>query len=180
MAKQLGREELTKIVYGSSFYGGGGGGASEEGLALIEAMYQEDPHASIQMIDISEMEEDPDVVSTMVAALGSPVATKGKTFQEESVNAVKGMSGEAGFLGKKLKYVYSGEMGGGKYPAAFVRGVEMRPADYRYGWKRTRSTGAEYGAASGTRNPNQPDRSGQRSRRYNGSADRKSNGLRRL
>ena len=113
MAKQLGREELTKIVYGSSFYGGGGGGASEEGLALIKAMYQEDPPASIQMIDISEMEEDPDVVSTMVAALGSPVATKGKTFQEESVNAVKGMSDEASFLGKKLKYVYSGEMGGG-------------------------------------------------------------------
>lgn len=113
MAKQLGREELTKIVYGSSFYGGGGGGASEEGLALIQAMYQEDAHASIQMIDISEMEDDPNVVSTMVAALGSPVATKGKTFQEESVNAVKGMSDEARFLGKNLKYVYSGEMGGG-------------------------------------------------------------------
>ena len=113
MAKQLGREELTKIVYGSSYYGGGGGGANEEGLALIKAMYQEDPHASIQMIDISEMEDDPNVVSTMVAALGSPVATKGKTFQEESVNAVKGMGDEAKFSGKNLKYVYSGEMGGG-------------------------------------------------------------------
>lgn len=113
MASILRREELTNIVYGSSFYGGGGGGASEEGLALIEVMYQEDPKAFIQMLDITEMEDDPNVVSTMVAALGSPVATKGKTFQDESVNAVKGMCEEARFQGKNLKYVYSGEMGGG-------------------------------------------------------------------
>lgn len=113
MARELRREELTSIVYGSSFYGGGGGGSAEEGLALIEAMYAEDPDAFIKMIDIVEMEDDPNVVSTMIAALGSPVATKGRTFQDESVNAVKGMSEEARFLGKELKYVYSGEMGGG-------------------------------------------------------------------
>ncbi len=113
MARELRRRELTSIVYGSSFFGGGGGGASEEGLALIEAMYEEDADASIRMIDISEMEDSPSVVSTMVAALGSPVATKGKTFQKESVNAIKGMGEEARFQGRELKYVYSGEMGGG-------------------------------------------------------------------
>lgn len=113
MAKELRRSELTSIVYGSSFYGGGGGGSREEGLALIEAIYQEDPNAQIKMIDISEMEDDPNVVSTMIAALGSPVATKGKTFQNESINAVKGMKEEAKFKGKELKYIYSGEMGGG-------------------------------------------------------------------
>ncbi len=113
MATELRRAELTNIVYGSSFYGGGGGGSRQEGLALIEAMYKEDPDAFIKMIDITEMEDDPNVVSTMIAALGSPVATKGRTFQEESVNAVKGMSAEARFGGKELKYVYSGEMGGG-------------------------------------------------------------------
>ena len=113
MARELRREELTSIVYGSSFYGGGGGGSAEEGLALIEAMYAEEPDAFIKMIDIVEMEDDPNVVSTMIAALGSPVATKGRTFRDESVNAVKGMSEEARFLGKELKYVYSGEMGGG-------------------------------------------------------------------
>lgn len=113
MARELRRTELTNIVYGSSFYGGGGGGSSEEGLALIEAMYKEEPDAVIRMIDITEMEEDPNIVSTMVAALGSPIATKGKTFQDESVNAVKGMSEEAKFQGKELRYVYSGEMGGG-------------------------------------------------------------------
>ncbi|MCI8647401.1 MAG: DUF917 domain-containing protein [Firmicutes bacterium] len=113
MAKELKRTELTNIVYGSSFFGGGGGGSHEEGLALIEAMYKEDANAVLKMIDIAEMEDDSNVVSTMVAALGSPVATKGRTFQTESVNAVKGMSEEARFRGKELKYVYSGEMGGG-------------------------------------------------------------------
>lgn len=113
MSRELRRTELTNIVYGSSFFGGGGGGSSEEGLALIEAMYKEDSDAFIKMIDITEMEDDPNVVSTMIAALGSPVATKGRTFQDESVNAVKGMSEEARFRGKDLRYVYSGEMGGG-------------------------------------------------------------------
>ena len=72
------------------------------------------------MIDIEEMEDDENIVSTMVAALGSPVATKGRTFQDESVNAVKGMAAEAKFLGKELKYVYSGEMGGGNTMLPFV------------------------------------------------------------
>lgn len=63
------------------------------------------------MITADEMEEK--AVSTMVAALGSPVATKGRTFQEESVNAVLGMEAEARFEGKDLKYVHSGEQGGG-------------------------------------------------------------------
>lgn len=113
MNKELRREELTSIVYGSSFFGGGGGGSRQEGLALIEAMYKEDPDAVLQMVDVDSMEGDENVVSTMVAALGSPMATKGRTFQEESVNAVKGMAEEARFNGKTLKYVYSGEMGGG-------------------------------------------------------------------
>ena len=113
MAVKLNKEQLKNIVYGASFYGGGGGGSMQEGLALIEAMYKEDPKAYIEMIDIEEMEDDENIVSTMVAALGSPVATKGRTFQDESVNAVKGMAAEAKFLGKELKYVYSGELGGG-------------------------------------------------------------------
>ena len=100
MAVKLNKEQLKNIVYGASFYGGGGGGSMQEGLALIEAMYKEDPEAYIEMIDIEEMEDDENIVSTMVAALGSPVATKGRTFQDESVNAVKGMAAEAKFLGK--------------------------------------------------------------------------------
>lgn len=113
MIRDLHKEELRYIVYGSSFYGGGGGGSMDEGEALLAAMLAEDPELTLKMYDVEDMEDDPAVVSTMVAALGSPVATKGRTFQDESVNAVKGMAEEAGFGGRTLKYVYSGEQGGG-------------------------------------------------------------------
>ena len=126
MARELRRREFTSIVYGSSFYGGGGGGCSEEGLALIEAMYQEDADASLKMIDISEMEDDAGIVSTMVAALGSPAATKGKTFQKESVNAVKGMCEQARFEGKQL-CIFRRD-GRRQYHASAVCGMEMRPS----------------------------------------------------
>lgn len=111
--KHLNTEDFTYIVYGSSYYGGGGGGSMDEGEKLIEEMKKEDPNPILDMYDLDEVEDDPKVVSTMVAALGSPVATKGRTFQDESVNAVKGMAEEAGFSGRTLKYVYSGEQGGG-------------------------------------------------------------------
>ena len=113
MIRDLHKDDLKYIVYGSSFYGGGGGGSMEEGEALLAAMLAEDTDLTIKMYDVEDMEDDPAVVSTMVAALGSPVATKGRTFQDESVNAVKGMAEEASFTGRTLKYVYSGEQGGG-------------------------------------------------------------------
>lgn len=111
--KQLKKEDFTYIVYGSSYYGGGGGGSMDEGQKLIEEMCKENPDPILEMYDIDEMEDDPAVVSTMVAALGSPVATKGRTFQDESVNAVAGMAEEAKYKGRRLAYVYSGEQGGG-------------------------------------------------------------------
>ena len=112
MKRELNREDLRHIVYGSSFFGGGGGGSMEEGEQLLAAMTEESGgDLKVEMITADEMEEK--AVSTMVAALGSPVATKGRTFQEESVNAVLGMEAEARFEGKDLKYVHSGEQGGG-------------------------------------------------------------------
>lgn len=109
--RELREADLVNIIYGSSFFGGGG--SMEEGLKLLEEMKKENPNPTIIMNSVSEMPDDDKVVSTMIAALGSPVATKGKTFQKESVNAVKGMMDEARFQGKELKYVYSGEQGGG-------------------------------------------------------------------
>ncbi|MGF6375789.1 DUF917 family protein [Clostridiales Family XIII bacterium PM5-7] len=111
--RKLTKIDFERIVLGSSFYGGGGGGSADEGFGLIKEMLKVDPNASIDMYDISEVEDDPNVVSTMVAALGSPVATKGRTFQDESTNSVIGMGEEAKAQGKTLKYVYSGEQGGG-------------------------------------------------------------------
>lgn len=111
--KKLGKKELEFIVYGSSFFGGGGGGSMDEGLELLRIMEEEDPNLTLEMITVDEMPDDDNVVSTMIAALGSPIATKGKTFQDEAVNAVRGMEEEAAFQGKKLEYIYSGEQGGG-------------------------------------------------------------------
>ena len=111
MKRELNREDLRHIVYGSSFFGGGGGGSMEEGEQLLAAMTEESGgDLKVEMITADDMEEN--AVSTMVAALGSPVATKGRTFQEESVNAVLGMEAEARFEGKDLKYVHSVEQGG--------------------------------------------------------------------
>lgn len=111
--KTLYKEDFEKIIVGSSFFGGGGGGSAEEGYKLLEEMLKVDPNAHVDMYSVYEMEDDPNIVSTMVAALGSPVATKGRTFQDEATNAVAGMAKEAEAQGKTLKYVYSGEQGGG-------------------------------------------------------------------
>ena len=111
--KKLTKEDLKYIVYGSGFYGGGGGGSMDEGLTLLERMLQENPNPVLDMYDVEEMEDDPLVFSTMAAAMGSPIETKGKTFEQEAVNAIKGMAEEAGYRGGQLKYIYSGEMGGG-------------------------------------------------------------------
>lgn len=107
------KADFEKIIVGSSFFGGGGGGSAEEGYKLLEEMLKVDPNAHVDMYGVEEMEDDPNIVSTMVAALGSPVATKGRTFQDEAANAVAGMAKEAKAQGKTLKYVYSGEQGGG-------------------------------------------------------------------
>ena len=75
MKRELNREDLRHIVYGSSFFGGGGGGSMEEGEQLLAAMTEESGgDLKVEMITADEMEEK--AVSTMVAALGSPVATR--------------------------------------------------------------------------------------------------------
>ena len=86
-------------MIGSTFFGGGGGGSREEGDALVELMKEEGGSGlEIPLVQVSQMETKKDgreVVSTMVAALGSPTATKGKTFVDEAQNAVEGMIREA-------------------------------------------------------------------------------------
>lgn len=111
--KKITKDELKAVVYGSSFYGGGGGGSMVEGMGLIEEILKEDAEPVIEMYDAEELPDDPDAVATMVAAMGSPIETKGMTFTDEAVNAVSGMAEEVSLKGQTLKYIYSGEMGGG-------------------------------------------------------------------
>ncbi|MGN8713466.1 S-methyl thiohydantoin desulfurase domain-containing protein [Hornefia butyriciproducens] len=111
--KQLTKEDLRYIVYGASFYGGGGGGSMDEGIKLLENMIKENQNPTLDIYSVDEMEDDPMILSTMAAAMGSPIETKGKTFQEEAVNSIQGMAEEVKSRGGQLKYIYSGEMGGG-------------------------------------------------------------------
>lgn len=110
MSTFLDRDKLESLVFGSSFFGGGGGGSQGDGMILLAKMFEENPEARVEMIEVCDMEEGS--AATMCAALGSPVATKGKLFEEEAQNAILGMKEEAKAHGKELKYVYSGEQGG--------------------------------------------------------------------
>ena len=115
MSRELTLKDLKNIVYASVLFGGGGGGSSIEGLELIEAM-KKDGFTEHSMVSLEEMEAEENgkpVVSTMVAALGSPTATKGQTFIDESKNAIVAMKEAAESKGTVLKYIYSGEQGGG-------------------------------------------------------------------
>ena len=133
----LTEETLRNIVVGSTFFGGGGGGSREEGNALVDIMSAETGgRIEIPLVDIQEMKTEDgekEIVSTMVAALGSPTATKGKTFIDEAVNAVDGMIREAENCGKSLKYIYSGEQGGGNTMlpifAAYRKQMELLDLD---------------------------------------------------
>ena len=131
MYEKIGLTELDNILYGSTFFGGGGGGSMSEGKALIEEMKKTGKPVEIPMIKVESMKDGE--VSVMVAALGSPIATKGRTFQDESVNAVRGMEEEAKTHGKELKYIYSGEQGGGNTMlpiyAAFITGKPLLDTD---------------------------------------------------
>ncbi len=107
--RTLKKEDLRDLIYGSAFYAGGGGGNMADGEALLELLPE---GTEVQLCPMAEMEWDVNVVSTMVAAMGSPVATAGMTFSDESVNTVRGMIEEARSQGKDLRYIYSGEQGG--------------------------------------------------------------------
>lgn len=109
--KKLGRHELENITYGAVFFGAGGGGCELEGLGTIDLIFKEDPNAEVEMIDAEEM-KDQEVAATILA-MGSPAATKGKLFEIEGVKVTEGTRAALKADGKELKYIYSGEMGGG-------------------------------------------------------------------
>ncbi len=111
--RELKGDDFKAVVYGASFYGGGGGGSMEEGMELVEEMLRVENDPVLEMYDIEELPDDPNAVATMVAAMGSPIETKGMTFVDEAVSAISGMAEEVKAKGQELKYIYSGEMGGG-------------------------------------------------------------------
>jgi DUF917 family protein len=103
-------EQIRDVIYGAAFFAGGGGGSINDGETLLNLI----PEASrkLTLNQLSEMPDSNTVVSVMVAALGSPEATEGETFKDESVASVQAMIKDAQKSGLQLNYLYSGEQGG--------------------------------------------------------------------
>lgn len=109
--RKLGKRELENITFAATFFGAGGGGCEIEGLGTIDLIFKEDPEATVDMIDVTEMKENE--VAATILAMGSPAATKGKLFEVEGVRVAEGTRNALRADGKDMKYIYSGEMGGG-------------------------------------------------------------------
>ena len=108
--KILNKEDIIDIVWGSAFFSGGGGGSISNAMMLLGELPPE--QMTLKLCGLEEMDNDPDTLAVMIAALGSPLATEDETFSSESVAAVEAAIKEARLRGKNLKYLYSGEQGG--------------------------------------------------------------------
>lgn len=107
VSRTVNREGIIDIIYGSTFFGAGGGGAIVNGIDLLNQLSD---NISFQLVPLEDMEDD--AYSVMVGGLGSPMALKEKGFGPEATYVVEGMISAAWDVGKKAKYIYSGEQGG--------------------------------------------------------------------
>ena len=111
--KRLYEQDILEILYGATLLGAGGGGPLKFGIDMLNRAKEEGNEIAIDLIDIEEVGEDD--YCAMVAALGSPVAmldTSLPMFGPDAVYAFKAFQKASLAEGKKVKYLYSGEMGG--------------------------------------------------------------------
>ena len=111
--KRLYEQDILEILYGATLLGAGGGGPLKFGIDMLNRAKEEGNEIAVDLIDIEEVGEDD--YCAMVAALGSPVAmldTSLPMFGPDAVYAFKAFQKASLAEGKKVKYLYSGEMGG--------------------------------------------------------------------
>lgn len=111
--RKLYEQDIVEILYGATLLGAGGGGTLQFGLDMLERAKEEGNKIELDLIDIDEVGDDE--YTAMVAALGSPVAMLDKSkpmFGPDAVYAFKAFQKAYLAEGKKVKYLYSGEMGG--------------------------------------------------------------------
>ena len=111
--KRLYEQDILEILYGATLLGAGGGGPLKFGIDMLNRAKEEGNEIAVDLIDIEEVGEDD--YCAMVAALGSPVAmldTSLPMFGPDAVYAFKAFQKASLVEGKKVKYLYSGEMGG--------------------------------------------------------------------
>lgn len=110
--RKLYEQDIIEILYGATLLGAGGGGSLKQGLDMIQGLKDDGEQIELDLLDVSEMRDD--AYAVMVAGLGSPVAMLDPDmprFGPDAVFAYRAFQKAFAAEGKKLEYLYSGEMG---------------------------------------------------------------------
>ncbi|MBK5261628.1 MAG: DUF917 domain-containing protein [Peptostreptococcaceae bacterium] len=110
MITKLCKQDILEILYGATFLGGGGGGSLCFGADMLKKLENDKEVIELELLTLDEIEDD--AYGAMVAGLGSPVAMLDGVFGPDAVNAFLAFQRAFAAEGKKVKYLYSGEMGG--------------------------------------------------------------------
>jgi len=108
MMRVLNKESLKDIVTGATFLGAGGGGSPEDGLKLVDKIFN-----ITSGIELASPDEIPDNAYTaMIAGIGAPKVLKERGFDVEAVYAYEALERIYALTGIKLSYLMPGEIGG--------------------------------------------------------------------
>ncbi len=111
--KMLTKEDIKNLVMGGCILGGGGGGSMELGL---EFGYQAIETAEINLIDISELEDEDTVVCASM--VGAPSAIESFVSKSDYEYSIKKMQKE---LNQEIKGIFTNENGGGSSINGFMQ-----------------------------------------------------------
>lgn len=108
MMRVLGIESIRDVVTGATFLGAGGGGSPEDGLKLVDKIFEIAPG-----IELASPEEVPDNAHVaMIAGIGAPKALGERGFDVEAIYAFEALERIYALTGIKLSYLMPGEIGG--------------------------------------------------------------------
>ena len=113
MPRKLTANEIDNIMVGATFLGAGGGGPLDTGRELLEKQATGSYSIDLYSMDEIAKEERDSTYGAMVACLGSPQKIKENgTFGPDGVACFDAFKKAMLLHDKKIKYLYSGEMGG--------------------------------------------------------------------
>lgn len=106
--KLLKKENLLDIVTGATFLGAGGGGSPEDGIKLVDKIF--DATTSLELVSTDEVPDN--AYAAMIAGIGAPKVLKERGFDVEAVYAYEALERIYALIGIKLSYLMPGEIGG--------------------------------------------------------------------
>lgn len=104
----LRKENLLDIVAGATFLGSGGGGSPEDGIKLVDKIF--DVAQGVKLSSPDEVSDSAYVA--MVAGIGAPKALKERGFDVEAVYAYEALERVCAMTGMRISYLMPGEIGG--------------------------------------------------------------------